>query len=143
MRHSLLFTTSCVALISVYLKMSAPSIPLPAGTQWVDQGPLPLVVTEVHRSNGEKKDMFSVGASHMTLLHNVILRGFNSIYLQAPHVKDDDLGDFVQYSLACVLQAHHDDEEAELFPRLAGVVKNPDLMKESLEEHRKSPTTST
>lgn len=74
--------------------------------------------------------MFTTGASHselallllhqyaadvrliVALLHNVILRGFNSIYLQAPAVKPSDVPDFLGYSLAWCrfVKAHHDDE---------------------------------
>ena len=35
----------------------------------------------------------------MALAHNGIIRGLNSIYLQAPHVKPEDKPDFVGYAL--------------------------------------------
>jgi hypothetical protein len=35
----------------------------------------------------------------MALGHNMIVRGLNSIYLQAPLVKPEDHEDFIQYAL--------------------------------------------
>ncbi|GAO15714.1 hypothetical protein UVI_02018730 [Ustilaginoidea virens] len=69
-------------------------------------------------------DLFTTAATHMALLHNAIIRGFNSIYLQAPHVQTDDVDDFVAYSLAWhkFVVSHHDDEEDRLFPDMIGVL---------------------
>ncbi|KAK4703466.1 hypothetical protein P7C70_g2754, partial [Phenoliferia sp. Uapishka_3] len=123
--------------------MSTPTPTLPEGAVWVDQGPLSLVETPVNLTG--KTDMFTMGASHMALLHNVILRGFNSIYLQAPAIKESDVPDFVGYALAwCRFTkasrlsgrgAHHDDEEESLFPKLEEVVGVEGLMRDSLVEH--------
>jgi hypothetical protein len=33
----------------------------------------------------------------MALVHNVIIRALNSIYLQAPHVRPEDVKDFLAY----------------------------------------------
>lgn len=54
----------------------------------------------------------------MALLHNVILRGWNSIYLQAPHIKPEDFPDFIGYASAWCrfVKAHHDDEVHPFFP---------------------------
>lgn len=43
-------------------------------------------------------DQYVRGASIMALVHNSIIRGLNSIYLQAPHVKPEDYLDFIGYS---------------------------------------------
>jgi hypothetical protein len=55
----------------------------------------------------------------MALLHNAIIRGYNSIYLQAPNVPSTDYADFIGYSLTFIkfVKAHHDAEEASLFPQ--------------------------
>ena len=76
----------------------------------------------------------------MALLHNAILRGFNSVYLQAPHVKPVDYADFVGYSEAWFnfVKSHHDDEELELFPKVEEVVGSEGIWKETHEEHGKS-----
>ena len=36
-------------------------------------------------------DMFHLGATHMGLMHNAILRGYNSVYQQAKHVRDESI----------------------------------------------------
>ena len=46
----------------------------------------------------ETPDQYVRGASIMVLVHNCIIRGLNSIYLQAPHVKPKDYKDFIGYS---------------------------------------------
>jgi hypothetical protein len=54
----------------------------------------------------------------MCILHNGLLRGLNSIYLQAPHItKPSDQRDFIEYALlrATVLESHHEGEEINLF----------------------------
>src|ERR1700743_361893 len=53
----------------------------------------------------------------MAVVHNVLIRGFNSVYLQAPNVKPSDYKDFIGYSFAWweSLQAHHDGEEEFFF----------------------------
>jgi hypothetical protein len=42
-------------------------------------------------------DQYVRGASIMALVHNSIIRGLNSIYLQAPHVGPKDYKDFIAY----------------------------------------------
>lgn len=75
----------------------------------------------------------------MALLHNAILRGFNSVYLQAPHVKPADYVDFIGYSLAWykLVKSHHDDEEAELFPKVESVLNEKGIWDETISEHGK------
>lgn len=73
----------------------------------------------------------------MCLLHNAIIRGFNSILLQAPHVQDADKADFVGYAqtwLRFVL-SHHDDEERNLFPKVEEVLGDKDIWADTHEEH--------
>lgn len=64
----------------------------------------------------------------MALVHNAILRGFNTIYLQAPHVKPSDHADFLGYVGAWCkfVTSHHDSEEKELFPQTLEVLKKED-----------------
>ena len=81
--------------------------------------------------------MWTIGASHMCVLHNAIFRAFNSIWLQAPCVEGADAADFVGYSLAWFrfVRGHHDDEEAKLFPAVERLL-GEDVFKTSHEEHR-------
>jgi hypothetical protein len=75
----------------------------------------------------------------MAHIHNAILRGYNSIYLQAPHVAQENKPAFVGYALTWYkfVKGHHDDEEGGLFPAVAGVlgVVDADLWREMYEEH--------
>ena len=60
-------------------------------------------------------------ATEMALIHNVIIRGINSIYLQAPNIKlENDIEDFLtyMYSWSLLVHIHHDNEEATMFPLL-------------------------
>ncbi|KAK7557932.1 hypothetical protein JOL62DRAFT_262794 [Phyllosticta paracitricarpa] len=107
-----------------------------AARPWADQ-PCPLIKTPQFET--KKDDIFTKGATHMALLHNAILRGFNTIYLQAPHVKDEqEKADFIGYSLAWhkFVASHHDDEERELFPAVEGVLKEKGIWEKTHQEHQ-------
>lgn len=87
----------------------------------------------------EQNDIFTVGATHMAHIHNAILRGYNSIYLQAPHVADADKPAFIGYALTWYrfVKNHHDDEEMELFPKVAEVMGQDNLWNKTHLEHGK------
>jgi hemerythrin-like domain-containing protein len=74
----------------------------------------------------------------MALSHNVIIRGLNSIYRQAPHVKPEDHADFIAYSKCWfeVLDAHHTSEETSLFPEIEAKTGEKGIMKKNVEQHR-------
>ncbi|KAH0597591.1 hypothetical protein MHUMG1_04970 [Metarhizium humberi] len=112
----------------------------PAGA-WAD-GPLKLVDTPWTLSQkvclpASLNDLFTTAATHMALLHNAIVRGYNSIYLQAPHVRGDDVPDFAAYALTWhkFLVSHHDDEEAKLFPDMAGILRDDGIWGNMTQEH--------
>jgi hemerythrin-like domain-containing protein len=73
----------------------------------------------------------------MAHIHNAILRGYNSIYLQAPFVTDEDKPEFIGYAQAWFrfVKSHHDDEELELFPKVEGVVGLKGIWEETQKEH--------
>lgn len=73
----------------------------------------------------------------MALLHNSILRGYNSIYNQIPHILDADKGDFVGYSLTWhkFVKSHHDDEEANLFAKIEDLLHDKTVFAETHKEH--------
>jgi hemerythrin-like domain-containing protein len=87
--------------------------------------------------------MFTIGATHMAHIHNAILRGYNSVYQQAPHITDADKPAFVGYALTWYnfVKSHHDDEEAELFPKVAELLGSNEIWKETHEEHGINFTT--
>ncbi|KAF8153175.1 hypothetical protein B0H34DRAFT_800411 [Crassisporium funariophilum] len=59
-------------------------------------------------------------ATEMSLAHNLIIRGINSIWINAPLVKPGDVVAFAGYTLACLkmIHEHHEGEEKVVFPRL-------------------------
>ncbi|KAL1843827.1 hypothetical protein VTJ49DRAFT_7178 [Mycothermus thermophilus] len=101
---------------------------------WAD-GPLKLITTPQFQT--KKTDIFTTGSTHMALLHNSILRGYNSIYHQAPLVADQDKADFVGYCLAWFkfVKSHHDDEEANLFTKIEDLLKDKTIFEETHKEH--------
>ncbi|KAK7738345.1 hypothetical protein SLS53_006156 [Cytospora paraplurivora] len=108
--------------------------PASASKPWAD-GPLKLVGTPQYET--KKTDLFATGASHMALLHNSIFRGYNSIYLQAPHVKDADKADFIGYALTWYkfVKSHHDDEEQSLFTSIEELLDDKTVFEETHKEH--------
>lgn len=73
----------------------------------------------------------------MAHIHNSILRGYNSIYLQAPHVIEGDKSAFVNYARTWYrfVKSHHDDEEGELFPKVEEVLGTKGIWEETHKEH--------
>jgi hemerythrin-like domain-containing protein len=81
--------------------------------------------------------MFTSGASHMCMVHNSIIRGYNSIYQQALHVVDADKANFIGYCLTWhkFVKAHTANEDNSLFPSIEDVLKDKTLWEESHKEH--------
>ena len=79
-------------------------------------------------------------ASHMALVYNVFIRGYNSIYQQAPHIQPVDYRDFLGYCLAWheMVQGHHDSEEEVLFPGIEEATGVKGIMDGEKAEHGKS-----
>lgn len=75
----------------------------------------------------------------MALAHNVIIRGLNSIYLQAPHLKPSDHSSFISYCKcwAELLDEHHDMEESVFFPEIERITGKVEIMDVNVEQHRK------
>lgn len=73
----------------------------------------------------------------MALSHNSFIRGFNSIYQQAPRVTARDKRDFVGYCLAwhTVIATHHHYEETEFFPAVDKAAGKKGLMDDAVHEH--------
>lgn len=63
-------------------------------------------------------------ATGMALAHNMILRGLNSIYQQAPWVEPSDTKDFLEYCKLWVqvVTVHHNGEENDFFPYIENAV---------------------
>jgi len=94
----------------------------------------------------------------MAVVHNMIIRALNSIYLQAPHVQQKDVKDFLAYCYCwyeCIdgtsdmmrypvfitwltKLAHHRGEEEFLFPKLEAACGEKGLMDANVKQHRKA-----
>ena len=75
----------------------------------------------------------------MVLSHNSLIRGFNSVYQQAPRIPASDYQDFTGYCLAwhrCVEQ-HHMHEEVNYFPEIERVTGQKGVMDGEVEQHGK------
>lgn len=115
------------------------ALPRATASPWAD-GPMKLITTpqfEAAQRGQTATDLFTTGATHMALLHNSIIRGFNSIYRQAQHVPDADKAAFVGYSQTWFrfVKSHHDDEEANLFTKVEEILGDDKIWAETHEEH--------
>ncbi|KAH6999203.1 hemerythrin HHE cation binding domain-containing protein [Ilyonectria sp. MPI-CAGE-AT-0026] len=97
--------------------------------------PFPLIPTPAHKE--AEPDMFSRVASEMSLVHNMVIRGLNSIYLQAPRVSQNDVPSFLQYALAwwALVNVHHTGEETDFFPYLEDATGQKGLMDVNVDQH--------
>jgi len=77
----------------------------------------------------------------MALAHNGILRGLNSIYLQATQIPHEDLvviQDFLTYCQCWCesMHHHHDAEETSFFPSIELISGIQGIMERNIEQHR-------
>lgn len=74
----------------------------------------------------------------MALAHNVIIRGLNSVYVQAPYVKHEDQHAFLLYArnLFHMLAVHHDSEEDNFFPAVEQMAGEPGIMETNVAQHQ-------
>ncbi|PMD48704.1 hypothetical protein L207DRAFT_539882 [Hyaloscypha variabilis F] len=113
-------------------------MPLLTRQERLADGPFKLIETPAHAQKATTPyDQYLEGASIMALSHNVIIRGLNSIYRQAPHLKPEDHADFIAYSKCWfeVLDAHHTSEETSLFPEIEAKTGEKGIMKKNIEQH--------
>ncbi|KAI5461582.1 hemerythrin HHE cation binding domain-containing protein [Mariannaea sp. PMI_226] len=100
--------------------------------------PFPLITTPTSQlRNEEEPNQFHRCASEMACVHNMVLRGLNSIYLQAPYIKPEDEKSFLQYS-ACLydlLHVHHKGEEDILFPVIEQMSGKKGIMDQNIQQH--------
>lgn len=73
----------------------------------------------------------------MALVHNMLIRSFNSIHLQASKVRSEDVVDFLHYCAAWhkMLEGHHDSEEEILFPGIEKATGVKGIMDSEVDEH--------
>jgi hemerythrin-like domain-containing protein len=98
----------------------------------------PLSLIPTPKFEGAPDGPFTIEASRMALSHNAFIRGFNSIYQQAPRLQRPvDKRDFVGYCLAWIdcVKTHHQYEESELFPNINKAAGHSGLMDDAVHEH--------
>lgn len=83
------------------------------------------------------KEPFTAAATHMSIVHNIVIRGLNAIYIQAPHVASSDTPDFIGYCKAWseFLHLHHSGEEAHFFPTIEKATGVVGIMEPNVHQH--------
>ncbi|OIW24587.1 hemerythrin HHE cation binding domain-containing protein [Coniochaeta ligniaria NRRL 30616] len=101
--------------------------------------PFPLINSPefANKQNGVPTDLFDHCASEMACVHNLMVRGLNAIYLQAPHIKPADEKAFVNFIRIWhqLLHAHHSGEEDHFFPILEAMAGEKGMMEANVEQH--------
>jgi len=108
-----------------------------SGRKWAD-GPYKLLPTPRSALKGQPESGASRNASEMALIHNILLRGLNCIYLQATNVKKpEDISDFMAFcdAWSCTLHSHHNTEETVYFPLLEEQSQEKGVMARNHAEH--------
>ncbi|KAK1760124.1 hemerythrin HHE cation binding domain-containing protein [Echria macrotheca] len=83
-------------------------------------------------------DVFTDLASEMAMVHGLITRYLNSIYLQAPHIPATEQPDFCRYMLAWheLVHIHHTNEETDFFPAVEALAGEVGIMEANVAQHQ-------
>jgi len=74
----------------------------------------------------------------MAFAHNAMIRGINSIFNQAPHMKaTEDIADFLFFVRSWVnwVADHHHLEETMMFPSFAKIMDKAGFLQANIEKH--------
>ena len=107
---------------------------------WADQS-FSLIPTSNVTKPTASNDAIYV-ADGMANAHTMLIRCLNSIYLQAPYVKEEaDIQDLLQYSLFWEewLHGHHYGEEKVFFSEVEKVTGQKGIMDRNIEQHHITP----
>lgn len=78
-------------------------------------------------------------AEDMTIIHNLLIRILNTVYLQCVNVERSpaDVQDFVSYAIewANMVEHHHHIEEEQVFPEIEELAGVPGLMQANVAQH--------
>lgn len=82
-------------------------------------------------------DSFDEIASEMANVHNMMVRGLNAIYLQAPHVQPSDEKHFCTFIMHWhkLIFTHHAGEEEHAFPAIEAMAGVKGIMNNNVEQH--------
>ena len=101
--------------------------------------PFPLIPSPKYANAkaGIPTDLFDRCASEMACVHNLMVRGLNAIYLQAPHITPADEAGFLHFAAIWydLLHTHHTGEEVEFFPMLEAMAGEKGIMEANVEQH--------
>ncbi|KAH8705928.1 hypothetical protein BGW36DRAFT_435989 [Talaromyces proteolyticus] len=103
---------------------------------WAD-GPWSLIETPSRTKDVTKHAAIYI-ANEMAFAHNAMLRGLNSIYLQAHHVSQPrDIADFLSFIHAWTgwVSHHHKMEEESMFPRFEEIMNKPHALEGNVQQH--------
>ncbi|KAL2878827.1 hypothetical protein SGCOL_005794 [Colletotrichum sp. CLE4] len=105
---------------------------------WAD-GPFELISSTRATKKGVKTAGVNRMAEEMTIIHNLILRIINTVYLQCINVEKspDVVQDFVSYAIewSKMVEEHHETEETEVFPEIEQLAGVPGLMQANVAQH--------
>ncbi|PWY69072.1 hypothetical protein BO70DRAFT_374227 [Aspergillus heteromorphus CBS 117.55] len=104
---------------------------------WAD-GPWPLIETPSKTKDVTKHPAIYI-ANEMAFAHNSMLRGLNSIYLQAAQItKRQDICDFLFFiaSWASWVSHHHTLEEEKMFPGYERVIGIHNFLGDNVGQHQ-------
>ena len=73
----------------------------------------------------------------MANAHNLLLRGLNAIYNQAPYIKPADVTSFLHFcdTWYMGISIHHDGEENDFFPAIEQMCGEKGIMEANVEQH--------
>lgn len=78
-------------------------------------------------------------AEDMIIIHNMIIRIINTVYLQCINVEKspNDVQDFVSYAIewAKMVEEHHQTEERDVFPAIEKMAEASGLMEANIAQH--------
>jgi hypothetical protein len=76
----------------------------------------------------------------MCVVHNALLRGLNSIYVQGPNIQPPEYKDFIGYSLCwhSTVHEHHTSEEDQFFPEIEEAIGEKGLLDGNVQQHSMS-----
>ncbi|KAH8889722.1 hypothetical protein GQ53DRAFT_747940 [Thozetella sp. PMI_491] len=111
----------------------------PAKRPWAD-GPYELIPrAKLGYQRGEKIQDIHDMAEEMVIIHNMLLRGINSVYLQCINVERTpaDVPPFTNFARtwSAIVHHHHVAEEKWVFPEIESITEVPGLMGTNIEQH--------
>ncbi|KAI0014301.1 hemerythrin HHE cation binding domain-containing protein [Xylariaceae sp. FL0662B] len=76
----------------------------------------------------------------MIIIHNIVIRSINAIYLQCVNIEKGSPGDITDFMAYCaefyhLIDDHHLSEEEDVFPGIEQLIGEPGFMDRSVQQH--------